>query len=527
MALFGGRGRGGLNIEVRTNAKDAAEDIGELSDNYKELIKELDRGVELQALAKSLDDAYKAGKNVITALGQIDKRTKEGKAFHELSNEEQVRIAGIYKETKDSVAEVYGAMLESIQASEDLAKANEEVANTAEKVAESTANAAKEVQNYKEKTEESKETTSDYATFIDKFSSIVVKNSQKLNAEQRELRFTNALYEGMFHSLKKIINSTKILNGAVGLLSSAFGYIIDMIFLPLLPIAVALAEFLFGVGDAIHTVLDFISGINPVAAQLISLITLATGAMLLFLGGSFVSGVPGLTLLLEGVLNTIAAIKNGIKDVLINGIPETTPTATKTPDKSKPTSKTPSKLGGLAPAAATAGWAAAGAAIGTAIVSGMQLTGMVDVESDIGKALGLHDIVHSDILKLIPGMRNYSNILEGAGDITNFVQESVLGYFFPDFDVRLATTKNVVDRALSEGLYSPAVEEYLNREFGEGALHYESGDALLGKESGWFTDMGDKVTSYSSAQSSVTNYNNNYVNSVASAAFNLFHIAGL
>ena len=530
MALFGGRGRGGLSIEVRTNAKNAAEDVDELNTKYKELIKELDRGVELQALAKSLDDAYKAGKNVITALGQIDKRTKEGKAFHALSSEEQVRIAGIYKETKDAVAEVYGAMLESIQASEDLAKANEEVANTADKVAESTANAAKEVQNYKEQTDgavKSAEEASEELPLVARAINLLIKNNEKLDAQQRDLRFTNSLYEGMFQSMRKIINSTKILSGAVNLLSSAFGYIIDMIFLPLLPVAVSLAEFLFGVGDAINNVLDFISGMNPELAQLISFITLATGAALLFLGGQFVSGVPGLTLLLEGVLTTISAIKNGIKDVLINGIPEPTTTASKTPDKSKPTSKTPSKLGGLAPAAATAGWSAAGAAIGTAIVSGMQLTGMVDVESNIGKALGLHDIVHSDILKLIPGMRNYSNILEGAGDLTNFIQESVLGYFAPDFDVRLATTKNVVDRALSEGLYSPAVEEYLNREFGEGALHYESGDALLGKEGGWFTNMGDKVTSYSSAQSSVTNYNNSYVNSVSSAAFNLFHIAGL
>ena len=137
MGIFNRNTRGGVTIDITTNAKQAAADVDELNTKYKELAEELNKGVQLQALAKSLDDAYKAGKNVITALGQIDKRTKEGKAFHELSTEDQIRVAGIYKETKDAIAEVYGAMLETIQAAENLSKANNEVAKSTDTVNES------------------------------------------------------------------------------------------------------------------------------------------------------------------------------------------------------------------------------------------------------------------------------------------------------------------------------------------------------------------------------------------------------
>jgi len=543
MGIFNRNTRGGVTIDITTNAKQAASDVDELNTKYKELVEELNKGVQLQALAKSLDDAYKAGKKVITALGQIDKRTKEGKAFHELSTEDQIRVAGIYKETKDAIAEVYGAMLETIQAAEDLSKANDDLVKSTDTVNESmdelntTATKTKDTvdklatstDNLNKKTDQNAEANkavSEELPLVTRAMHLLIKNNEKLDAQQRDLRFTNSLYEGMFQSMRKIINSTKILSGAVGLLSSAFGFIIDMIFLPLLPIAVSLAEFLFGVGDAINTVLEFITGINPGIAQLISFITLATGAALLFLGGQFISGVPGISLLFEGVLKSVKDVYNNIKDLYINGVP-TPDSSKKPPEKAKTPSKASTALAKVLPAATTVGAAGAGLAIGTGIVSAMQLTGAVDVLSDVGSATGIQNLMHNKALDFIPGIKQFKTTIEGAGDLTNLIQESVLGYFFPDFDVRLATTKNVVDRALKEGMYSPQVEAYLNSEFGEGAFHYAMGDESLGFERGWYNSMGDKVTSYSSAQSSSITYNNNYNNSVSNAGFNLFNIAGL
>jgi len=540
-------GKSYFEMLIESNSKKVTKDLEEVSE-FIDKVNKQDITV-YKNLAKDLDELYKSGKKVLTQQGELNKRFKVNKAIMGMSPDEIQLVLKSFKEIGGSSEEITKILIKlanyipkAEEAIEHLGEAywkeavstehaneinerfQEIIESTKEKVDELT----ESTENLAEQTKEVSKSTEEVArelTLVEKVSNLLIKNNDKLDAQQRDLRFTNSLYEGMFQSMRKIINSTKILSGAVNLLSSAFGYIIDMIFLPLLPIAVSLAEFLFGVGDAINTVLDFITGINPGIAQLISFITLATGAALLFLGGQFISGTPGITLLFGGALNAIKDTYNTLKENAKYGDSQKGwgHMSSKTPEGTKGQRALAKAL----PAAATVGAAGAGLAIGTGIVSAMQLTGAVDVLSSVGSATGIQNIMHNKALDFIPGVKQFKTTLEGAGDITNFLQESVLGYFAPDFNVRLATTKNVVDRALKEGMYSPQVEAYLNSEFGEGTFHYAMGDESLGFERGWYNSMGDKVTSYSSAQSSSITYNNNYNNTVSNAGFNLFNIAGL
>lgn len=80
------------------------------------------------------------------------------------------------------------------------------------------------------------------------------------------------------NAIKKLTSESKIFNSLWGLIGKAFGFILDMIILPLAPFIMWIAEGMFAVGEGIYKVMSGAMEANPWLAGLLSIMTLLTGA---------------------------------------------------------------------------------------------------------------------------------------------------------------------------------------------------------------------------------------------------------
>lgn len=151
------------------------------------------------------------------------------------------------------------------------------------------------------------------------FGKVTEEEADAMNASReamyRKIR-TFKFYLGLVMMLvnfgKKILGNTQILGKAVGLLGSAFGFIIDMVFLPFIPIIIEVVKWLFGVGNMVKKALQWLAGIHPWLDKIASGFIIIVGILTM----SWMTGVVGflntvLTLLsgTAGVAGVLATIK--------------------------------------------------------------------------------------------------------------------------------------------------------------------------------------------------------------------------
>ena len=74
----------------------------------------------------------------------------------------------------------------------------------------------------------------------------------------RTFKFYLGLLMMGWNLAKKVLGNTQIMSKGLGLLNTAFGFILDMIFLPLLPLLIAIVKAMFWLGETIHGVMNWL-----------------------------------------------------------------------------------------------------------------------------------------------------------------------------------------------------------------------------------------------------------------------------
>jgi len=398
---------------------------------------------------------------------------------------------------------------------------------------------------------------------------VVLDTTVKVISKNRKLSFTQELFTGITGALGRMIGYTKIMSSSIGLVSSAFGFLIDMIFLPLLPIVLAIAEGLFMLGEVANSFLEFIQGIPIIGetfAVILSFAGLLAIAFGMFLTGALLAdvlGVAGGFKKIYDILKDIS-IMEGISSILSmlgfgGGKGDKTPDGGegggggyystgggKDKNKTKKPKK-PSKVGGVLGKLKSVIPAAAGVvgslatdialplAAGVGIVTAMNQLGVGQALSDFGESSGIQYNLRATSKDWNVAEHMYGAVGDLINVSTGFVTDTVNSVFGLSLEKFAAATPNMVEEALREGKYNQAVINAINQKLGENTIGYmgeEYADSI-GKEAGYYLlnkrgeAYGERMTSYSNVLSNTANYNTYYQQTNGNGAFNLQNTAGL
>lgn len=328
------------------------------------------------------------------------------------------------------------------------------------------------------------------------------KNDNQKKAEEDEITRTNKMktalmgkirsfkfYLGltmMFYNLtKKIIGNTQILSKAWNMVGSSLGFILDVIFLPLLPIIMEIVKGLFWVGKTIHNVMVALHNAHPWLDKIFSLFLLITGAAIIsqltglstiFLEWSSLLGITGVAGKLEALYGLLGLVGNLLASI------------------------------GL------------GVGLGALALAFLDLIGLTDMFSDaarnVRKELGLN------FDELIMGANLFGDALNYIGDLYNDTIGALAGS-------KILTLK-ARNELLSEGTFSkdfldelhinnPNIAYYNADNFGTKAGYYDTRGQMPSEE--------NRITSYSQVSTYQTNNNTNIPSK--SAGIDLNRTAGL
>jgi len=116
----------------------------------------------------------------------------------------------------------------------------------------------------------------------------------------RTMKWNLGLLLMMTNAFKKLIGNTQVVSAVFAAMGSAFGFIFDMIFLPLLPILMEVVKWLYGVGKGINTIMKYVGPLAPVLSLvLIGLLAIGSAAVLGGIGNAIL-GILGIGVAAEG-----------------------------------------------------------------------------------------------------------------------------------------------------------------------------------------------------------------------------------
>lgn len=509
-----------VNKELVNSAKEATKEIQKETESISDFVKNLNKFYEEQDKARAQREAEKQA--------QLD----EQKRYEEYKKKHDEFLA--------SIEENYKRFKEQVSQSKEEEKAEAEATEETEQAHTDASDAVKQ---HRTELELFDEYINKLISSDDKFNKVIghtLKYTADLISKNRKLSITQSLFDGIRGAFGKMIGYTKIMSSSIGLVKSSFGFIIDMIFLPLLPLVLAIAEGFFMVGDAIGNTLEWIGSINPLFAQLISL-----GGLLAIAFGMFLTGKLLTDLL--GVKNILSTIVNLLGD-------EKLATATKTTTSTAETATTSSilsKLGGVITLAefvigGVAGWFA-----GMSIVKIMEDLGISQALSNIGEVLNIHNVAHSGagynifeagvpdslkFMKNLPGgqVLDVADKIHFMGEFMNWSID-IWNSLLPDWSISAKPlTATGIEKTLQEGKYSSELQSVLDTKFGKDTFMFLDAGNPFGLDEGYYLvingqPIGGAQKSMSSMVSSTSNvnYTTNYQNTNGNGAFNLFNVAGL
>jgi len=516
-----------VNNELVSSAKEATKEIQKETESITDFISKLNKLYEEQDKVRAQREAEKQA--------QLDEERRNA-SVKKRYEEFQASIEEGYKKFKEQLEQNKKAEQSETESTIQMQQAWEEAGIA-------LSNMFGTVKQNKTELELFDEYINKLISSDDKFNKVIghtLKYTTDLISKNRKLSITQSLFDGIRGAFGKMIGYTKIMSSSIGLVKSSFGFIIDMIFLPLLPLVLAIAEGFFMVGDAIGNTLEWIGSINPLFAQLISL-----GGLLAIAFGMFLTGKLLTDLL--GVKNILSAIVNLLGD-------EKLATATKTTTSTAETATTSSilsRLGGVITLAefvigGVAGWFA-----GMSIVKIMEDLGISQALSTIGEVLNIHNVAHSgagynifesgvpDALKFLKNLPG-GQVLDVADKIHfmgEFINSSidVWNSLLPDWSISAKPlTATGIEKTLQEGRYSSELQSVLDTKFGKDTFMFLDAGNPFGLDEGYYLvingqPIGGAQKSMSSMVSSTSNvnYTTNYQNTNGNGAFNLFNVAGL
>lgn len=142
-------------------------------------------------------------------------------------------------------------------------------------------------------------------------------NSRAISIEARRFKWMLGFILMGTNAIKKIAGQTQVFSKMWEILGSAFGFIIDMVIMPMIPFVIWLVTGLYNVGKAIKDINDKASDVHPVLGALVSLFEILVGAAIVdgifslvtgsSLLGSSLLGAFGASTLLIGALEILAA----------------------------------------------------------------------------------------------------------------------------------------------------------------------------------------------------------------------------
>lgn len=311
------------------------------------------------------------------------------------------------------------------------------------------------------------------------------KMKTALMGKIRSFKFYLGLTMMFYNLTKKILGNTQVLSKAWNMVGSAFGFILDMVFLPLLPIIMTIVKALFWVGQRIHDIMVAAHNLHPWLDKIFSLFLLITGALIIskltgigtiFLEWSSLLGVAGVAGKLEILYGLLGLVGNLLANIAV------------------------------------------GTGIGLLVLAFLDLIGVTDWFSDVARNLRKEWGLNFD--DLIMGANLFGDALNYIGDLYNDTIGALTGS-------KILTLK-ARNELLSEGTFSkdfldelhinnPNIEYYNPDNFGTKAGYYDTGGGMPSAD--------NRITSYSQVSTYQTNNNTNIPSK--SASIDLNRTAGL